>query len=162
MTPEDKLSIFLGQFNCAAERMKKLNLSPSTNVWSLSVSSSLKTIHLTIQDGGILNPSSFILDGRKIDNKIYGIRNDYSGYMKVHYPYMQIEKQFGFKSGVLSKAFFEGFTNQPSYTNTFERGYDFDRPNYSEEYSTAFNLGRYLLDKYIGVKLPYKTKSFFK
>lgn len=152
ITTEDKFIRFIEKFNCCANQLNVRGYRTGTEHWCLKQSEH-KTYSIIQPDNSYYNPLSLALEGHKISNAIYGSRNDYSEYMKGYYPYLQLSRMFSFEQGVLYQGFCQGYQNQPTYNNNFE---------YDGETSIAFDLGRFFLNKYFGIRLKHTVRSYFK
>lgn len=149
----DKFSIFIDRFECAVEIIKEKGATPSIRNWNLDVTPDCRWILKPITPGIFVDPTAFMLHGRPVDSLVYGKRSAASlvQFARNNYPYMQIEKQFIFPQSIIQNGFREGFTNDRGYKNVYlNKG--------SIEKETAFDVGRYLMSKHLGIKLPYNPR----
>jgi hypothetical protein len=69
-------------------------------------------------------------------------------------PSADLESRFGFNYGTLQECFLQGFINRSNYTDQWHSNH------WSE--SAGFHIGRYCLDKHLGVKLKYNIPHILK
>src|SRR5271154_3453202 len=108
MTSEEKFIRLIHKFDCAVAQLKHRGLTPSYNPihWGLTVDS--KKTYAIRAHNNCVNPFSIILEGIRVNEKIFGNRShiEYQGYCNGYYPYLEIQRIFNLP-GFLQSAFSE-------------------------------------------------------
>lgn len=150
---------FVSKFECAANRIQAKGLKVSTSVAHITTSrrwphkGMMKVSgpqytpghwfvpNKSFQQVPEIHPFEFILDGR---------------FTRTEHVDSDIETLFGFEQYTVSQAFGEGFLNESSYQDIWS--------NSSKHWSVGagFHVGRYFLDKYVGIKLEYRIPTILR
>jgi hypothetical protein len=136
---EDSLKLFLKRFDCAFNQTKQMGLHPMNSMthWGLSCSNHiLKLENNLLHRGAYLNPISIMLNGLRINQKIFGKRKNYDGYLTNNYPFYNIEDQLFLQRDLLYVYFSDGYAGNSSFKDN----------NYIE--GIAANLGIFISNKY--------------
>src|ERR1019366_3391646 len=99
---EESLKLFFKRFDCAFNQTKKLGFIPTNNInyWNLICNNRIMKLKNIVR-GDYLNPISIMLNGTKINQKIFGLRNDYAAYLTNNYPFYNIEESLFLKRELL-------------------------------------------------------------
>ena len=151
MNTEDKFIRFIDKFNCGCKQLIKRGHILDTQSWNLRVNAR-KTFFIDQAPPYPTPPLSIVLDGVKVNTSVFGIRRDYNPYVCMSYPYLQLERMFLLHPATLHTVFMQGFCIGNSRgKNTY------DVP----EFSIAFDLSRFFLQKYFGAYCSYTHRDFF-
>lgn len=161
MNFDDTFSIFIDRLDCAFSQIETLDLIPafSDDHWNLILSPYINIYRLNEVPRRTTNPLSLLLIGSRLNKNIYGERKDYKPYTNGHYPYMAIERMFGFRYGLIKNSFMDGFMGKPE-RRIYSDG------SYAREGNIMYNTGRFFLDIHFdhgrNLKISYNGLHFFK
>lgn len=154
MKIKDKLKHILDRYECSYHQTKKRGLIPHyKDYWTVFIPKKTKTFLRITLASGYSNPFSIILEGREINPRLYGKRDDYSPYIKSNYPYLQIESMFCLHRGTLTDAFIKGLDSDYSKNPWDAASHNGE---VTKSYFLSFEVGRYVLHKFYHVDLPRK------
>ena len=146
LTLEDKLSLFINKFNCCAQQLESDNFILSCCEWNLKCIGDKIFIAREVRNAR-MNPLAILLNGKRSDKRVFGYKQDYNVYMCGYYPYLQLEKMFCFPCQTLMDGFYLGFSN-----DRYREGH--------RSHLEAFNVGRYLYNKWFKTDFSYKYESY--
>lgn len=152
---EEKFLQLIRKFDCAVAQLKHRKIPLSIEEWSIILAPDMT---YAIKPNSPANPFSVLLEGKRLNKRIFGRRNGYEAYNQFlggTYLYLEIEAMFGLDS-CLRYAMNEGLAKNAYNTNIYIQDYA-----NSPEYGVAFDVGRYLLHKHFGLKYKYRTLELF-